>query len=493
MNRPPLRRSFVLFAALVAIVLLSLSAMGIALVADVQSEGVAAGSRRVQSRALAWSGVQCVMAELARQRPRLLEAQPPQISTSWTMYEHGDGRGDRGLARLVDRSGQTLVAEAGRLDVNAATRDQLITVGLDAVQADRAVVGRAAGPYASPAEVGPLIKPPSEGEAADGAGDDDPQSRLTAFAFEPNVQVGIGPGAATLTGRPRIDISAVWSDQLGAALTERLGGEQAGPLIEQLRTKGPMKSYADLARWLASRGPQTPPADWAAYFDATTTTDSPVVTGRIDINTAPAEVLAAIPGLDRESADRIVLRRRAMEPTVRRSITWPLMEQLVTPEQFAKMADLVTTRSMVWRVVIEAGVASGKVDPNGSDPLADRVCYEAVVDLVDPVPRLAYLRNITELEFAGSADLAALAAQPEPKETNLVTRVESAPAASTAEPPPEKPRPADKPPRRSPSPKKASDSSAKPALKPTSARIGRWTAGATESENDAATQDRDQP
>lgn len=489
-------RSFVLAATLVAIVLLSLSAIGIAAVADVQSEGVDAESRRVQARALAWSGVQCVIEELARQRPRMLEAQPPQISTSWTMYERPDGQGDRGLARLVDRAGGVLVSEAGRLDVNTATRDQLTALGLEPADADRIVSGRTPDPYASPAEVGPLRPAPTTGEVADASPAADPLSLLTTFAFEPNVQVGIGPGAATLTGRARIDISAAWSDQLGVALAERLGAELAAPLVEQLRTKGPMRSYADLARWLGSRGPQTPVADWGAYFDAVTTTDSPIVTGRIDINSAPAAVLAAVPGLDRETAERIVLRRRSMEPTVRRSITWPLVEQLVTPEQFAAMADFVTIRSMVWRVVVEAGVASGKVDPNGSDPLANRVCYEAVIDLADPVPRLAYLRDITELDFAASADLAALAPPPEPNRASDTTAAGPALAESAPKAPSEPPPPAEKPRSGPPSPKKAKPPQTRPATKPPSARIGRWTAGGTagtERDDDAATPGRDQP
>lgn len=496
MNPKAPRRSFVLAATLVAIVLLALSAIGIAVIADVQSDGVDAESRRVQARALAWSGVQCVMAELARQRPRMMEAQPPQIATSWTMFERDGGAGDRGIARLVDRSGQLLIPEAGRLDLNAATRDQLVALGVEPEQADRVISGRSAGPYASPVEVGILRAPSAEVSSTADTEPSDPVALLTTFAFEPNVQVGIGPGAAVLAGRPRIDISAPWSDQLGSALTERLGAELAAPLLEQLRTKGPTKRYSDLVRWLVARGPETPVADWGAYFDVVTTSDAPLTTGAIDINTAPPEVLAAVPGLDPDAAERIALRRRSMEPSLRRSVTWPLTEKLITPEQFADMVDHVTIRSLVWRVVVEAGVSSGKIDPDGSDPLSDRVCYEAVIDLVDPTPRLAYLRDITELDHAASADLKDLAVTPDSDEeprsapSDIATVPDSPPI--TAEPPP---RPAAPRPTR-PSPKKPDSSNTSPAHKPTSARIGRWTAGAggrAESENDAATPSRDQP
>ena len=100
-----------------------------------------------------------------------------------------------------------------------------------------------------------------------------------------------------------------------------------------------------------------------------------------------------------------------------KSPTWLAAEEVLTPVQYARCADTVTTRSMQWRVRIEAGLLrdDAQINWSGGDRgnpaeadfesraylyqedagLMDRVVVEAVIDISSARPRVAYLRDLT--------------------------------------------------------------------------------------------------
>ena len=96
--------------------------------------------------------------------------------------------------------------------------------------------------------------------------------------------------------------------------------------------------------------------DWYEIMDSFTGRSEEFVRGRIDINLAPASVLACVPGIDREAANRIVSARSSIDADRRRSVVWIADEEILTAAQFEQAVDWLTTRSMQWRVRIEAGV-----------------------------------------------------------------------------------------------------------------------------------------
>ena len=63
-----------------------LVATGVLFIAQGRAAEVAGSSDAVQSRALAWSGLQAVMARLADQRVRLLAGQTPEVDRQYTIY-----------------------------------------------------------------------------------------------------------------------------------------------------------------------------------------------------------------------------------------------------------------------------------------------------------------------------------------------------------------------------------------------------------------------
>ena len=108
------------------------------------------------------------------------------------------------------------------------------------------------------------------------------------------------------------------------------------------------------------------------------------INGRININTAPATVLALLPEVDANLAQQIVESRSSVDPLVRRTPAWLFTQGLVNAEVFKRIAPLLTARSYQFRVrCVGFGWPHGKFRT-----------LEAVVDVSGP-PRIIYLRDIT--------------------------------------------------------------------------------------------------
>lgn len=126
--------------------------------------------------------------------------------------------------------------------------------------------------------------------------------------------------------------------------------------------------------------------------------------GRVDINRAPREVLAAVPGLDSAAAEAIVSRRGGLSAEALSDPTWPSREGIITPEQLEQAADWITTRSLQWRVRIEAAVLDAleaeeeargdRVVARARKPMGV-VTLEVVVDAAADRVRVAYLRDVS--------------------------------------------------------------------------------------------------
>jgi len=109
--------------------------------------------------------------------------------------------------------------------------------------------------------------------------------------------------------------------------------------------------------------------------------------GRVNVNTASATVLAALPGIDAEAARRIIQARDQLEPDVRTDPAWLLREHLITEADYKALAPLVTGRSEQFHVrCIGFGYPVGRF----------RV-LEALIDLASSPGRIVYLRDVTRL------------------------------------------------------------------------------------------------
>ena len=108
--------------------------------------------------------------------------------------------------------------------------------------------------------------------------------------------------------------------------------------------------------------------------------------GLVNVNRAPAKVLATVPGIDAGLAEEIVTARENREEPAKTSASL-LIEELVDIETYKKIAPYLTGRGFQYRLRVV-----GYSRPGG------RFCVlEAVIDLASGTPRLMYLRDLTKL------------------------------------------------------------------------------------------------
>ena len=87
----------------------------------------------------------------------------------------------------------------------------------------------------------------------------------------------------------------------------------------------------------------------AQHLDELTLTDDERLAGKINVNTASAQVLMALPEMSRETAEAIVSYRYSQRGAFF-SVGELLLSQTVTERQFKAFAELVTVRSNVFEI-----------------------------------------------------------------------------------------------------------------------------------------------
>lgn len=415
------------------VVLASLSATTMLTAVAAERAAVTRELEEIQLRAATRSALLIYKAELADQRDAMLDGEAPSLSEE-IRIDMGEDE-PAVIVRLVPNAdGTTISPEPARLDLNHATAAMLGALpGVTTALAERLVSERESAWYLSRSDAlrvegaDALFSAESSETDADGA---DPFADeaahafdlLTVYCFEPCVQAGIG--GDDFRGARCININAPWSDNIERAFEERLSG-QAAATATGLFIEGPkIEKPSDLVRLLIEQS--VPQGDWPALLDALTTSADRYRLGCVDINTAPRAVLAALPGLSDTLAEDLITARERLDTPDRRSVTWPLDEGVVTPEEFAELVDHAVTRSLQWRVTIKATFEP--IDETGFDgfgpddagggllPAADEfgvafehdkpsavpepgVTLEAVFDAADERVRIAYLRDRSAFEF----------------------------------------------------------------------------------------------
>lgn len=417
-RRGALRRSrgFVLIAVMVLIGAALLLAGSLIHLVRAEAAGAGASVHGEQSRGLAWSGIQAVMADLDDQRRAMLAGDPPRLDPQYIIFEEGESLG---VVRLmpVGLRGDLLEPEAGKLDLNvvdasALERTLLVDPALaGAIIAHRDTTLRR--PFQSVAELldvpgmtpeilygaalgessisesggsEPLPGAVAMDDAAIPAGQGSARGLadvVTVFAIEPALQ---------MNGRKRINLNTPWSDELRRRLAERFNEDIANAVKSIIDQGTTFESDAKIIQVL--RFFNVPPADWREALDVFCTEETDYLRGRLDLNTASYEALLGLEGLTPEQAAEVVRAQPELSVEERATIAWPAMREIVTPLEFEKIVSKVTTRCFTWRVRLAAGSVDA-VDPEG--PLRDPVVYEVVIDLASPRARVAYLRDVTLL------------------------------------------------------------------------------------------------
>jgi len=112
-----------------------------------------------------------------------------------------------------------------------------------------------------------------------------------------------------------------------------------------------------------------------------------VLRGRINVNTAPPEVLRTLDGLGESAAGWIVRRRGDLDADARATTAWLYTDDVVSAEEFKRLAPRLTARSYQFRVrSFGYSMAHGAY-----------CVLEAVIDVASGRPELMYLRDLTAL------------------------------------------------------------------------------------------------
>lgn len=90
-------------------------------------------------------------------------------------------------------------------------------------------------------------------------------------------------------------------------------------------------------------------------FDRLTTAEGKVIVGRVNVNTAPRQVLACLPGLEPADADTLIARRASAEPG---DAAWVL--DALTPEKIADCGGMITGQSFQYSADIVAASRDGR-------------------------------------------------------------------------------------------------------------------------------------
>ncbi|MEO1008175.1 MAG: hypothetical protein AAFX79_06390 [Planctomycetota bacterium] len=400
------RRGTAVLAVLVVLAAGALAGTIALLSARVAADSAEATALRTQSRLTLRSGVLAVAAEAALQRESVLAGGDFAFDPPAELFREGN------VAGVFRVAGGGLTPLDARLDVNTATPEMLALLpGIDAALAAEIAgvlpVESLAGLLAAEG-VTPTLLYGSESDDPTEAMPDVPLAALlTVGSVDPHLAIGVGD-IDTATERIRLDLEP--DEQMREKIAELYSDEVAEFVIAMLRQlPGTRNSRSEFLGVLNQTGMDL--RDGGAWMDGACFSATPGA-GRVDINRASFEVLAALPGVGEERAAAIVDARGGLAAADLADPLWPYKEGLVDEEAMIGSIDRFTTRSVRWVLRLEAGTLLDDDRGVGIDSLADarraragdredagrlrdRVAMDLLVDFSGPTPVVVPLGDVT--------------------------------------------------------------------------------------------------
>ena len=122
-------------------------------------------------------------------------------------------------------------------------------------------------------------------------------------------------------------------------------------------------------------------------LDRLTVNQVPVIQGRINIDTAPREVLLTLEALTEDDVTAIVAARAELKPEEKATPAWLLSKGTIDLYKYRRIFDKITTGGSVFRAE-----AVGYADHTGA---MQRI--NTVFEMRGPIPQVLYTRNLTSL------------------------------------------------------------------------------------------------
>jgi len=170
--------------------------------------------------------------------------------------------------------------------------------------------------------------------------------------------------------------------------SQRSGGFDGGPTSRSSDQDQSGKSHRPPAYKDLTQAP--PPGtydDLPLILDRLTVNPSPFLAGRVNVSTAPREVLAALEDLTLEEVEAIAAARVNLKPEERTTPAWLLTHKAISENRFRQILDKITTHSSVFTIE-----SVGYADHRG---VSDRL--RVVLEMRGPMPQIMYSRNLSSL------------------------------------------------------------------------------------------------
>lgn len=128
-------------------------------------------------------------------------------------------------------------------------------------------------------------------------------------------------------------------------------------------------------------------ADLPLLLDRLSAETVPLFLGRINVSTAPREVLATIEGLTEAEVDAMITARKELTGEERATPAWLLINDVLDEYKFRQILSKITTKSSVFRIE-----SVGYADHVG---VVERL--NVVVEMRGPIAQVLYYRNLGDL------------------------------------------------------------------------------------------------
>ncbi len=197
----------------------------------------------------------------------------------------------------------------------------------------------------------------------------------TVYSFDPNISED---------GQPRVNINTASLPELQSVLGDKVNEDQVRQIVVG-RING---NYPSVAALLFL--PNWDNASFQAVADFVTIVDTETIPGLVNVNTAPRDVLVALPGMTEDLADAVVtMRGQSTEPLD--NIGWLL--NVMDRTAFSQIANFITVHTNQYAIQAVGWVPNTR----GLPPVYSRIW--TVIDMSVTPPRALALKDLTPLGF----------------------------------------------------------------------------------------------
>lgn len=208
---------------------------------------------------------------------------------------------------------------------------------------------------------------------------------LTCYSIEPNT---------TINGGSRINVNSTNTQPLLQYLTKTIGSSRATAIMARIepalrRARG-RPVFTSIGSFYQISGMTSD--EFSQVADKLTTSSKKTLTGMVNVNTAPAEVLMCLPGMQQSDAEALVAARSTQANP---GIGW--IFQAISPQTAVNLTKYITARSFFYSADIVAVSGDGRSFKR----------VRIVVDARQTPAKIVYRRDLTDLGWPLPAEIRA--------------------------------------------------------------------------------------